>query len=140
MTLNLKTAYPADILARTLVGEARGEGRKGMEAVACVAMNRVRKKGWWGATVKMVCLMPSQFSCWNPADPNRKIIMELDDSVPIYRDALGIAGRAISGDLKDFTNGATHYFAKDMKHPPAWARNLEPCFTLGKHVFYNNVP
>ena len=32
-------------LAKTLWGEARGEGKKGMQAVANVVMNRVQKGG-----------------------------------------------------------------------------------------------
>ena len=30
-----------DILARTIYGEARGEGQEGMEAVACVVIVRI---------------------------------------------------------------------------------------------------
>ena len=32
------------ILARTLFGEARGEGDEGIEAVACVVMNRFKAR------------------------------------------------------------------------------------------------
>ena len=45
-----------DLLARTIWGEARGEGQTGMQAVANVIMNRVKKGGWWGATVQDVVL------------------------------------------------------------------------------------
>ena len=46
-------ALEADVLARTLWGEARGEGEDGMQAVANVICNRAaiaRAKGgyWWG--------------------------------------------------------------------------------------------
>ena len=43
-----------DILARTLYGEARGEGLIGLEAVACVILNRVscqKKRGSHGGDV-----------------------------------------------------------------------------------------
>lgn len=130
----------ADVLARTLVGEARGEGLSGMEAVACVVMNRARKPGWWGRDVKGVCLKKWQFSCWNENDPNRRIILNLTDQFSIYRDARKIAERAINGEMKDFTLGATHYFVKSMPKPPAWSKGLKPCFVLGNHAFYNNVP
>ena len=36
-----------DILARTIYGEARGEGQEGMEAVACVVMNRYKDHKWY---------------------------------------------------------------------------------------------
>lgn len=35
------------ILARTLFGEARGEGDEGLEAVACVIINRFNAKKWF---------------------------------------------------------------------------------------------
>ena len=37
-----------DTLARTIWGEARGEGSAGMQAVANVVMNRAAIGGWWG--------------------------------------------------------------------------------------------
>ena len=40
-----------DTLARTLWGEARGEGRAGMQAVANVIRNRAARPGWWGRSV-----------------------------------------------------------------------------------------
>ncbi len=66
----------ADVLARTLWGEARSEGHVGMEAVASVVLNRVKVardhggKYWWGANIVQVCQKPYQFSCWNRSDPN----------------------------------------------------------------------
>ena len=62
-----------DILARTLWGEARGEGFDGQIAVAWTIRNRVfdgKAKSWWGEGYAEVCLKPWQFSCWNQNDPN----------------------------------------------------------------------
>ena len=62
-----------DILARTIFGEARGEGLEGMEAVACVIINRVKAKKWFTGyelingvkvpNVAQTCLKKAQFSC-----------------------------------------------------------------------------
>lgn len=140
-----------DILARTLVGEARGEGQAGMECVASVVMNRcafaeqyIHRRGYPHAlfgdgTPADACLRPWQFSCWNKADPNRAIINGLDESVPIFRQALNIAREAINGTLEDRTNGATHYHDRRMKKPPFWADGHVPCHTEGHHVFFKNV-
>ncbi len=75
-----------DVLARTLWGEARGEGSTGMEAVASVILNRVevaKRRGhyWWGNKIIQVCQKPYQFSCWNKQDPNFKklIAVTADD-------------------------------------------------------------
>ena len=45
------TEDQADIMARTIYGEARGEGQRGMQAVANVIMNRVKAGSWYGASV-----------------------------------------------------------------------------------------
>jgi hypothetical protein len=69
------------VMARTVFGEARGEPYQGRLAVAHVILNRVRAGGWFGASVSEVCLKRWQFSCWNPGDPNRARLfqVELDD-------------------------------------------------------------
>ena len=41
------TENDLQILARTLFGEARGEGDEGLEAVACVIMNRFKANKWY---------------------------------------------------------------------------------------------
>ena len=62
------TEKDRDILARTLWGEARGEGPAGQIAVAWTIRNRVfdgKEKSWWGEGYAGVCQKPWQFSCWN---------------------------------------------------------------------------
>lgn len=130
----------ADVLARTLWGEARGEGEAGMIAVAAVILNRVaraRRKGglWWGNDVIAVCQKPYQFSCWNKSDPNFKAVTGVDTADPHFVMALRIAKRAVRGRISDPTGGATHYHALGVT--PFWARGKTPCATLGRHVFYN---
>jgi hypothetical protein len=129
-------------LARTIYGEARGESVRGMEAVAAVVMNRVRRASerggwWWGSTPIDVCRKPQQFSCWNETDPNRCKILAVDPEHPVFRICLRIARRAIAGTLKDPTKGATHYHAKDVS--PPWARSRKPSAEIGGHKFYNDV-
>ncbi len=129
----------ADILARTLWGEARGEGTYGLEAVANVILNRVRiaeEKGnfWWGNNIIQVCQKPYQFSCWNRADPNFQKLQAVDAKDLYFATSLRIARRAIIGALKDATNGATHYHAAETS--PYWANGHTPTVRIGKHVFY----
>jgi N-acetylmuramoyl-L-alanine amidase len=136
--IDMDTASDEDIMARTLCGEARSEGDQGMIAVANVIMNRVAKGGWWGDTVKDVCLKPYQFSCWNENDPNRAVILNLDAGYSIYRDALGIAQQACAGSLTDITNGSTSYYAKGTPEPK-WAFGKDTCAVIGRHLFFNNI-
>lgn len=130
-------AFALDVLARTLWGEARGEGQIGMEAVACVILNRAAKPGWWGRSVAEVCLRPWQFSCWNADDPNRAKLLSVDDADPAFRLALDIAGRALAGSLPDCTGKATHYHARHVM--PGWAKGHTACAMIGRHAFYNDI-
>ena len=50
------------IVALTILGEARGEGKAGMYAVACVIQQRSKNRK---ITPAQVCLQKRQFSCWN---------------------------------------------------------------------------
>jgi N-acetylmuramoyl-L-alanine amidase len=128
-----------DVLARTIWGEARGEGKEGMEAVASVILNRVavakRLDGyWWGNTVIQVCQKPYQFSCWNKLDPNFKKLISVDEQDMYFATALRVAHRAMLGFVKDPTKGATHYHALNVS--PDWAKGHTPTNRIGHHVFY----
>ena len=132
----------ADVLARTLWGEARGEGSAGMQAVACVVLNRAvesdrRGHMWWGNNIIQICQKPYQFSCWNRSDPNFRKLQALDESDLYFAAALRIARRAIMGGLNDPTGGATHYHAVDVT--PYWARGEKVSAAIGRHVFYRIV-
>ncbi|MBX3454830.1 cell wall hydrolase [Ferrovibrio sp.] len=126
-----------DVLARTLWGEARGEGEAGMAAVAAVIVNRARRPGWWGRDIVEVCLRPWQFSCWNAGDPNRDKLLRVGAIDNSFAAALRIARLALAGALPDPTHGATHYHAADIL--PGWARGHEPCARIGRHVFYDHI-
>lgn len=124
-------------LAKTIWGEARGEGLKGMQAVANVIMNRVDRGGWYGASVKDVVLKPYQFSCWNATDPNRKLLDVIDENTLNASGAMSVAEAALNGQLQDITGGATEYHNK--KITPAWNWDkLEKTVQIGNHIFYRS--
>jgi N-acetylmuramoyl-L-alanine amidase len=127
------------VFAKTIYGEARGEGRDGMEAVAAVIMNRVEADSWFGKTPLDVALKPWQFSAWNANDPNRGVIEALEPGQgdAIFDAAYEIAGAALDGSLADPTGGATHYHASWIT--PAWAASGDHIATIGTHLFYSNV-
>ncbi|HNQ92216.1 MAG TPA: cell wall hydrolase [Alphaproteobacteria bacterium] len=129
-----------DILARTIWGEARGEGKTGMEAVAMVILNRAtvaqaRGGYWWGNSVIEVCQKPYQFSCWNKEDPNYRKLISVNDSDVYFATAQRVARRALLGFLKDSTYGATHYHARHAS--PSWTKGQRPCAVIGRHIFYH---
>ena len=126
-----------DIMARTAYGEARGEGPQGMQAVCHVIMNRANLNGWMGGTVVGVALKPQQFSAWNKDDPNRAIIEAVDDSDPVFAQALQIAAAVYGGEVEDITNGATHYHASWVN--PYWADSNKIVAQVGDHTFYEGI-
>jgi spore germination cell wall hydrolase CwlJ-like protein len=126
-------------LARTIWGEARGEGLRGMQAVANVIMNRYKaaksssgRAGQWGSTVGDICTKPKQFSCWNANDPNRAKMLSVTSADPQFRDALSLADKALRGILPDITGGATSYYAGAT---PYWATGVKPIASIGSHTF-----
>ena len=128
-----------ETLARTLWGEARGEGSAGMQAVANVVLNRVKvaqeKEGfWWGNNIIQVCQKPYQFSCWNRTDPNFQKLLEVDSKNLYFATALRLARRAVYGCLVDLSKGADHYHAAGIT--PFWAKNEKLVAVIGKHIFY----
>ena len=133
-----------DILARTLWGEARGEGEQGMKAVACVVLNRVKKAQnmggnfWWGHDIQSVCLKPWQFSCWNRNDPNREKMRHITKQDPFFFQALLVAKQAIDGELIDITCGADHYHTIYIH--PFWSKEHKPVCQIGHHLFYRIQP
>jgi N-acetylmuramoyl-L-alanine amidase len=130
-------------MAKTLWGEARSEGYQGMLAVAWVIKNRASRPSWWGDTITEVCLKPSQFSCWNSDDPNRRLLDNLTIDDDQYLIAVGIAHLVVAGVLSDPTNGATHYFTKRKPvwakvWPPAWSTEMPQVAEIGRHVFFRD--
>jgi len=139
------------IVALTLLGEARGEGERGMFAVACVIQRRAENGDLSAARV---CRVPYQFSVWNAGKGEVKEERELYDlwksksSPTARRLAKSVCDKKIW--LADITNQADHYYSKKyMKKPPYWAfktislpngekikKPIKPVAVVGNHVFY----
>jgi len=131
-----------DVLARTIWGEARGEGLAGMEAVASVVLNRVavaqdRGGYWWGNDIISVCQKPYQFSCWNRSDPNYRMLLDVTEKNIHFATSLRIARRAIAGVLSDGTGRATHYHERSIL--PSWAQGQTPVAVINHHIFYKLI-
>jgi spore germination cell wall hydrolase CwlJ-like protein len=125
-------------LARTIWGEARGEGGAGRRAVAAVIMNRVRS-GRYPNTVQGVVFQPWQFSMWNAGDPNGAQARAVTASDALYAEALRIARQALAGELTDPTGGALHYYASWLPQKPYWAAGAYESARIGNHIFLTGV-
>lgn len=115
-----------DCLARNIYFEARGEGLRGMRAVAHVTMNRVRSQ-LFRRTVCGVVYQPSQFS-WTRGPARSPSGSSWAQSQEIARDVY------TEVDTNDPTAGATYFHAHSVR--PSWARRFTLTATIGGHRFY----
>jgi spore germination cell wall hydrolase CwlJ-like protein len=125
-------------LAQTAWGEARGEGLDGMRAVMWVIVNRVEDSRWPNSVFEVVH-QRWQFSAWNPGNPNRERMEQVNENDAPYDAALGMGRVILEGlDREDPTFGANHYFA-DSIVAPDWAREMTHTATIGNHRFYRDL-
>ncbi len=134
------TSGDADLIARTIFGEAGGEGRRGMELVAAVILNRLSAQAWYGSTISEVILKPYQFTLWNAGNIAGLNAAAVNDNDPTFQTALAIARQAVNGQLQERAQGATHYFNPAAANP-SWqnAANMQFLFAHGKHRFYREA-
>lgn len=136
-----ETSEALEILAQTIYGEARGEakalegGLAALMAVANVVMNRVKEGGWFGRSVKEVCLKPRQFSCWEDGNVEamQKARAEPD---AVYRLCQRVAQGVAQDGWPDLTNGANHYYSDRLPVPPVWVQGRRPEVKIGHHLFF----
>lgn len=144
-----------DTLARTVWGEARGEGYLGMHAVARVIVNRAKRaaahKTKYGSNHRLfgdgslskACLAPKQFSAWNEGDPNRGKMLAVTLEDRAFRYALRASLDALIDDTADPTAGGDHYFTIARPSwatvwPPPWAASMTHTADFGNHRFYRS--
>lgn len=122
-----------ELLAATLVLEAGGEGAAGMQAVACVVVNRSIRAG---EPVGIVLLKPRQFATSAFKDPVKTAKSRWCTNV--WGTAMAVSSCALGHTLLDTTNGATHFHAATCR--PEWAKSLTQTKKIGNHVFYRETP
>lgn len=115
------------VLALTLLAEARGEGVRGMEAVAMVIKQRMSNRS---QTAKQVCLAPKQFSCWNGRS---RTDLEYLWRSPAAADAVDVVRRFGELDPADIGH-ADHYCTVQIT--PYWALDQQPVAVIGNHKFF----
>ena len=145
-----------DVVALTMFGEARGDGRDGSSveeriAVGCVIRNRLRTPARFGTSYQLVCLKRWQFSCWLEADPNsetlwnhaRAIASGINILDSILKETHFLALGIVGDEILDRTGGATHYYAPRSMVPvnsmPDWAVGKAPIARIGTQLFFKGV-
>ena len=118
----------AGVVALTILAEARGEGRDGMAAVACVIAQRAENRS---ITPEKVCLQKWQFSCWNG-----KTEQDLDH---LYKSPMADWALYLEENIRNMNRAkvgfADHYYADWIK-APYWAKGKKPVAVIGQHKFY----
>lgn len=131
-------SYNIGIVAETLWREARGEGRKGIEAVASVIWNRMKEKG---ISATAVCLEKGQFSCWKnernvkeftPWGRHNLLNMNPTEH-EIWNYCVSLARVIVYGTFVP-TLTANHYY-NPSKCRPKWGRRMRCVKVIGNHRF-----
>jgi spore germination cell wall hydrolase CwlJ-like protein len=121
--------YGQQVIAAVLMGEAEGEGERGMIAVAEVIRKRADQKG---ISPLAIVKEPRQFSCLNGLTPPQLIRKHWRKKD--WETALKIARLMYNTPekLPGITRGATHY----ATFIPKWARGHQPVAVIGNHYFW----
>lgn len=132
------TPQQKDILIRTALGEARGEGVEGMADVIQVILNRAQS-GQYPSDPAAVALQPYQFSTWNRGEGGNNP-QQFKPSDPIYRKAAEALEKVASGERPDYTGGALFYHTPAVN--PNWAGEVNKFGTIQRngHIFYPSRP
>lgn len=119
-------------LAKNVYFESRGEPERGMKAVAHVTLNRVNHRNFPKSVCGVVYQRHNgscQFSwyCDGRADQVR--------SRDAWLKSMQIAFSALTGQSKDPTHGATHFYNYRIVEPD-WSRRFRQTAVIGSHSFY----
>ena len=131
-------------MADTIYHESRGESINGQYAVASVVLNRVKSEKF----PKSICAVTKQKAHVNGREicafswycENKKVTLDSPLSAPTtdiakqYKQSIIISVLALTGKLKDVTNGATFFYNPNLCNP-SWASNMKITVVYGNHVF-----
>lgn len=120
-------------LALNIYWEAGFEPVEGKYAVAFVTINRVKLHD---TDVCDVVFQPNQFSWTRGArDRHGKLLAKYRPKGQAWREARAIANAVMGSEVRDFTGGATHYYAQYIAEPK-WVPSLTYVGKYGQHYFY----
>jgi N-acetylmuramoyl-L-alanine amidase len=127
--------HQVDVVAAVLWAEARGEGERGIRAVAEVIHNRTRNRQF-GRTPYEVVTKPKQFSCLNNTSPAKLVNRAQKSTGPdqhAWKFALWIAeGLRLGVHPGGRTGGALYYDSFTLAGKTPYTYTV----TIGNHHFY----
>ena len=111
------------VVALTILGEARGEGEAGMYGVACVIVQRSINRN---LSPKQVCLEEDQFDCWKKMDYN---LLKIPQAAYAWK---------LASNLKrldrTFVKNADHFC--NINEHNYWTKGQKPVKIIKRHKFY----
>jgi spore germination cell wall hydrolase CwlJ-like protein len=119
-----------ETLARTIWGAARCDGKKAMQGIAEVILNRLEDERWPGS-VREICMDAARFPFWHAATPERGRVLLANLHDGSFRVAYRAALDALEG--ANITNGATDFdvaFQRRCREPAA-----VPTVEIGRYRF-----
>jgi len=121
------------IVAMTIWGEARGEGKAGMYAVACVISQRAINRD---TTPAEICLQRKQFSCWqNQFSSNQTPVSTFERKLKTKEGVYAmLLAKNIKGLDRKFVKYADHYVT--LKTQVYWMNGHRPVIVIGNHKFF----
>lgn len=144
------SAAAEELLARILYAEAGTRPVRAIEGLASLALNRaqavlaseaarIRFAGGVAAAnlpraVIAVLRAPFQFPVRHAAHPRHAQFTQPIEGDPALAVCRRVAGRAMSGALRDMTGGALHWHGEGRQ--PAWALARVPSAEFGGLSFY----
>jgi|TARA_R110000751_G_scaffold78356_2_gene158053 spore germination cell wall hydrolase CwlJ-like protein len=130
-----KNLTDQQVVALTILGEARGEGQEGMYGVACVISQRSLhwKRNWRKQTPRQVCLVDKQFECWNNGRiPNGDLLNTQEGKYALY------LAMNITRVDRSYVNYADHYCHINKNN--YWTKGHKPVAIIKKHKFFKLRP
>jgi len=80
-----------------------------------------------------------QFSAWNPNDPNKDLMMEVDFNDTYFIKSMSAVLAMLTPGVEDPIRGCRHYHDSRIEVKPEWARGKTPHATLFYHLFYLGI-
>ena len=145
-----------ECMRQNIYHEAGNQGRKGMEVVALVTLTRTKtkhfpdtickvakakgynkKKGRWECAFSWYCDGKSDAPVLTIVHHGKRVRNVIEERA--WAEATAVAEAAMRGELKDFTHGATHYYANYVS--PSWAdgKRIKYVMTVGDHLLYRDT-
>ena len=128
-----------ECLTDNIYFEARSQGQAGWLAVAQVTLNRVQDKRF----PNTICEVVKQGLTYASGDPIRNKCQfswycdgksDKPKNTKVYNEISELVDYINDHDLRDITEGATHYHADYVR--PSWAKTKTKTTEIEDHIFY----